>query len=772
MKNRTLETQGTKPKRDVVISLKNIHKTFATKGQKTVVLRGVDVDICRGELLMVFGPSGCGKSTLLNILVGLEKPDRGTVNFFGFDLWGLHEDDRSLIRKQNIGIMNQRQYWINSLPVIDNVAFPGQLNGESYEYAIREADRKLTMVGMTHRKRFVPRELSSGEQQKISLARALMSSPKVIISDEPTGNLDIKSGQALMDLLLSLKKEGTTIVMVTHNPEYLSYADRIIFMLDGKIRKDLRPKKDEIHQIRREMTENLERFIGSTEVDETVEEQTTTRRVEEEQTDNLITRVSSWFTAVIESFKDFWIYFLRILKFFATTIFSRVSQRFFPKTNSSVPEPHQKQVGKISPGIRNRDIISLSYRNIMYKKTRTLITMGAVGIGIGFVIFLTSIGYGLHNLIVSRIASVEDTRQIEITVPASSNLVMTDVSINKIAQVEKVQTVLPLISIASQVNYEDSLSDVVAYGVSSDYSKNSSIHLKSGRFFQEGNQAGSESSDYIPEVVLNEELINMLGVSSEEVLGKDIKITYIPLGKAQERPSENQAELSPNTDQMATDTGAPRIHTVVGIVADENPPVIYVPAKNVKQIGIDNYSQAIAILENSEKDTSTKVRQTIEAMGYETRSTFDTISQIDRVFHYVNSGLFTVGLVALSVAVLGMINTLTVSLLERTHEVGLMKAIGMLSEEIRFLFISEAMLMSILGGLFGIIVGFIEGKALSMLLSAISISRGEGALDVTNMPLYLLVVVIFVSAFIGFVTGLYPSRRAVKMSALDALRYE
>lgn len=764
------ETQDANQKRDIVISLKNIHKTFATKGQKTVVLRGVDIDIYKGELLMIFGPSGCGKSTLLNILVGLEKPDRGTVNFFGINLWELQEDDRSLIRKQNIGIMNQQQYWINSLPVIDNVAFPGQLNGESYEHAIHEADRKLSMVGMTHRKGYVPRELSSGEQQKISLARALMSSPKVIISDEPTGNLDIKSGQALMDLLMSLREEGTTIVMVTHNPEYLSYADRIVFMLDGKIRKDLRPEKDDLPEIRREMTENLDRFIGTEKKSETGNETPIAKPIEEEPADSLTTRVSGWFSVFIENIKDFWIYFFRIVKFLAATISLRVRQRFFKK-NVPQAEPRQKQTGKISPGIRNQDIISLSYRNIMYKKSRTLITMGAVGIGIGFVILLTSIGYGLHNLIVSRISSVEDMRQIEVTAPASSNLVMTDASIDKIAQIAQVQTVLPLISIASQVNYEDSLSDVVAYGVSPDYSRNSSIHLKSGRFFE----STADLGDYIPEVVLNEEFINMISVSPEEVMGKNIKITYIPLGNAHEGTSKNTAELSidtEDTDQSDTGTGVPRVHTVVGIVTDENPPIIYVPAKNVRQIGIDSYSQAIAILENSEKNTSTEVRQTIEAMGYETRSTFDTISQIDQVFHYVNSGLFTVGLVALSIAVLGMINTLTVSLLERTHEVGLMKAIGMLSEEIRFLFISEAMLMSILGGLFGIIVGFIEGKALSMLLSAVSISRGEGALDVTTMPWYLLVIVILVSAFIGFVTGLYPSKRAVKMSALDALRYE
>ncbi len=159
-------------------------------------------------------------------------------------------------------------------------------------------------------------------------------------------------------------------------------------------------------------------------------------------------------------------------------------------------------------------------------------------------------------------------------------------------------------------------------------------------------------------------------------------------------------------------------------------------------------------------------------MGYETRSTFDTISQIDRIFRYINLGLFTIGLVALSVAVLGMINTLTISLLERTHEVGLMKTLGMLSEEIRFLFISEAMLMSILGGILGIAIGFTGGKALSLFLSAISISRGGETIDITAMPWYLLIAVIAISAFVGFATGLYPSRRAVKMPALDAQRYE
>lgn len=753
----------------VIISLRNVRKSFATKGKKTAVLRGINLDIFEGELLMIYGPSGCGKSTLLNILVGLEKIDDGTVTFNGVDLAKLSEDERSLFRKKNIGIMNQQQYWISSLPVIDNVALPSQLAGVSQIFARKDAEKMLEMVGMTNRKEFHPRELSSGEQQKISLARALITNPKVILCDEPTGNLDINSGIDLMNHLVSLKNEGSTIVMVTHNPDYFTYADRIIFLLDGTIRKEVIPSKQSNQQIRKEFSEEMKNYINSRRTEADTETVAVSRvpsarnnRISDEKRPSLLLSLGS-------SIVDFWLYLFRIVSFLLNRVFLIIREKTALGRDSSPLSNDYRRYRQWGASIRNEEILDLSFRNIMHKRVRTLITMGAMGVGIGFVIFLTSIGYGLQNLIVSRIATVEDMRQIEISAPPSSNLVITKEEISRIASIGEVKKVLPIFSIASQINFDESTSYVVAYGVQPDYVENSAVHLLQGRFFQpedSSDEEAADSSDYLPEVVLNDELVRMLGIPPEELIGAEIELAYIPLGINEEK--ENQE----NGNQSESDMTTALRHSIVGIISDENPPVVYVPARNIMLLGISDFSQAIILLKNSEREASSSARKTIEAMGYETRSTFDTISQIDHAFRLINRILFTLGLVALSVAVLGIINTLSISQLERTHEVGLMKTIGMQSREIRFLFVSEAMLISILGGFMGVLVGYCESKLLSVILSAISVFRGEGLISVTTVPWFLVVVAIFIAAFIGFVTGQYPSRRAVSMSALDALRYE
>lgn len=808
-------------RKNIIIALRDIRKSFDTKGQQTVVLRGVDLDIHKGELLMIFGPSGCGKSTLLNVILGLEQPDTGTVDFLGINLWTLNEDDRASIRKRTIGTMNQQQFWINSLTVKENVAFPRQLLGSSFDEALPHAEEKLTLVGMSHRIDYIPRELSSGEQQKISLARALISNPTVIISDEPTGNLDVKSGFELMDLLASLRDNGATIVMVTHNPEYLSYADRVIFMIDGKIHKDVRPQKKDVSKIRKELTETLKQYLRSDSTGDASDEENSAKSTRTSKTSRSIIRtIQSFATEFRSDITDFFTYFISISAYLLTTTVTHLSHKILRKKPSEKILKHVKRdraSATISPGINSFDVVDLSYKNLMNKRVRTFITIGAMGIGIGFVMFLISIGYGLRDLIVSRIATVEDTRQIEIAAPASSNIFLDDSTIAKVNNINGIETTQPLISIAGQITYNDSLSDVVAHGVRYDYLEHTSIRLSGGEFFDppqepedqpdsDDQTASPETSpetgasepeaepeptpddtpiqlDYQDQVVINEQLLQTLGIEAEAAIGATVQIAYIPVGSGIENEGTSAQETgtddTPNglndtedPDENTSDMTRPLPHTIVGVVADDNPPVAYVPISNIKMLGLSTYTQLTAILETNDQDLSTTTRKTIEAMGYETHSTFDTISQVDRIFRYINIALLTIGLVALSVAVLGMVNTLTVSLLERTHEVGLMKALGMMSKEIRFLFISESMLISIFGGILGIAIGVLEGKTLSLVLSAISISRGEEAIDVTSIPWYLIIVVVVAAGIVGFLTGLYPSRRAVRMSALDALRYE
>lgn len=217
----------------------NLKKSFSVGGNVVPVLKGVNVTIKNGDFLMIVGPSGSGKSTLLHTFLGLEPPSEGVTKFLNFDLYALNEDDRAEFRKKHVGIIYQQSYWIKALNVIENVAFPLYLNGTEQSIALQKAMEELKKVGMDNWAYYYPTELSSGQQQKVGLARALIANPLIIIADEPTGNLDSKSGEALMQTLKDLNKNfGKTILMVTHDGGYVSYADRAIEIVDGLVNKE------------------------------------------------------------------------------------------------------------------------------------------------------------------------------------------------------------------------------------------------------------------------------------------------------------------------------------------------------------------------------------------------------------------------------------------------------------------------------------------------------------------------------------------------------
>jgi len=218
-----------------IIATINLHKSFFPGGREVRVLKGIDFEIKEGEFLIIHGPSGCGKSTLLHSILGLEEPTKGRVLFLEKDFYFLDEDKRAEIRKRNFGMIYQQPYWIRSLPVLGNIAFSLTLLGVSKSEAIQKAKEILKKVEMQDWMDFFPTELSSGQQQKVALARAIIHNPKILIVDEPTGNLDSKAGFELMGLLANLNKQGKTVVMVTHDADHLKYASRLVEMKDGKI---------------------------------------------------------------------------------------------------------------------------------------------------------------------------------------------------------------------------------------------------------------------------------------------------------------------------------------------------------------------------------------------------------------------------------------------------------------------------------------------------------------------------------------------------------
>lgn len=220
-----------------VFQLTQVTKSFQVAENQVAVLKNINLTIQAADFMVIFGPSGCGKSTLLHAMLGLEMPDSGQVLFYEQDLYrDLDEDARSDFRKKYIGMVYQQPNWLRSLSVIENVLFPLQLLGQAKKMAWQKALEALQLVEMTDWANYSPSELSSGQQQKVALARALVINPAVIIADEPTGNLDYEAGQELMQLLTALNRQAKkTVVMVTHDLEYLSFASAATRMFNGQI---------------------------------------------------------------------------------------------------------------------------------------------------------------------------------------------------------------------------------------------------------------------------------------------------------------------------------------------------------------------------------------------------------------------------------------------------------------------------------------------------------------------------------------------------------
>ena len=218
-----------------MITLSNIKKVFRTEEIDTWALREVSLEVKEGEFVAIMGPSGCGKSTLLNIMGLLDSPTEGSYTLKGKDVSQLSERERTKIRKGTIGFVFQSFNLIDDLNVYENVELPLLYMGVPAKERKKRVGDILDRMAMSHRRKHFPCQLSGGQQQRVAIARAVVGEPKIILADEPTGNLDSKNSKEVMDLLCELHQQGTTIVMVTHSQHNASYADRIINLFDGQI---------------------------------------------------------------------------------------------------------------------------------------------------------------------------------------------------------------------------------------------------------------------------------------------------------------------------------------------------------------------------------------------------------------------------------------------------------------------------------------------------------------------------------------------------------
>ncbi len=232
---------------NIKIQMKNICKVFETDEMETHALQDIDLTIKSGDYVSISGPSGCGKSTLLSLLGLLDEPSSGEYFIEGVNVSHLKLDEAAEIRNKKIGFVFQSFNLIDELSVFDNVALPLRYNDKKWsEKAMNERVTEcLEMVGMAHRTNHKPNQLSGGQQQRISIARALVADPAILLVDEPTGNLDSKSGDKIMDVLYDLNQKGTTICMVTHDPRYADLARTQLKLLDGLFLQETVTRKAE-----------------------------------------------------------------------------------------------------------------------------------------------------------------------------------------------------------------------------------------------------------------------------------------------------------------------------------------------------------------------------------------------------------------------------------------------------------------------------------------------------------------------------------------------
>lgn len=950
-----------------LIYLNKIFKAFKVKNQEVTVLQDVNLEIVEGDFAIIFGPSGCGKSTLLHVILGLEEPSSGQARLFDQNMYSSSEDERSEFRKNHIGMVYQQPNWIKSLSVVENVAFALSLLGVEKQQALAQAHTVLKTVGMENWADYRPTELSSGQQQKVALARALILNPELIIADEPTGNLDYQSGIELMELFRRLNQQGKTILMVTHNIDNLDYAQSIVQIFNGQVVHIFNSASQSIESIKNAL---LHKIVVAPQLQPSAA--VSPSKMEQNKKTN---RWFAWLAPahlkrVLPTLFSQLLHIFRFLGLLAVYLLKKATNGLLHWRVMPVSLRHGLQ-SRLSTGynkviaalevhtektIAKVDLIDLSLKNMISKRTRTFITVGGMTIGIATIVFLVSVGYGLEKMVVSRVARLEEMRQIDATPAVASNIKLTDASLAKFKDIAGISKILPMIGVVGTINYQSSNTDVAVYGVLSDYLKESAIQPTEGTVFKSetltyqlpsndsspGQVAGvsldSESTTVLPKMgapigsveysIFPDEYVRvrtqpqasgrLLGYTrrvegtsqatehwggtyiSEDAAGRAAKdangkafgrwlkvnvlvweeqqaadgsTTYVEkrdasgnqiwaegyvaelkmtiertvenipfstalgeapqskvLGDATESaelaeagrfidiseldqtatiaaqttatairlPDEAQRDAVVNQALLAvlgiegdavgkkftiafTATGelvsdgakiesVPVEYTIVGVTPQSKTPIVYVPIRDVKQLGIQAYSQTKLVVDS--QDSLAKVRKQVEVLGFKTTSVVDTVSQIENLFSSLRLLLGVLGVVALSVAALGMLNTLTVSLLERTREVGMMKAIGMKSGEVQELYLTESMIMGILGGVGGLTLGFLAGKAASLVLSTYAVTKGYGVLDISFIPVSFVILILVISVLVGLLTGIYPARRATKISALDALRYE
>jgi ABC-type lipoprotein release transport system permease subunit len=394
------------------------------------------------------------------------------------------------------------------------------------------------------------------------------------------------------------------------------------------------------------------------------------------------------------------------------------------------------------------DLLKLSMRMFKARTMRTLLTILGMSVGIAAIIFLVSLGYGLQRTLLQKITTSDALVTLDVTLQETGEAVNLDNTvIETLKTVNHVVDVIPVLELSGQGKFDDITLDVNTVSSSATLLKSEGVKINYGRLF---------NSDESNKIIITKAVSQVFGTAPEEMLGKPVTLTLF----------QNDA-----TGQVSRkDSFSPAtIYTIAGI-SDGEENIVYLSLDSLEGFPLTNYTKLK--VKCSSTEVLNQVRQEIELKGFAASSISETIDQANKVFRAIQIVLMVFGMIALIVSAIGMFNTMTIALLERTEEIGIMKAIGASRGSISLMFVMESTLMGFLGALGGVILGIIEGEILNFFINLVAQRFGGESVDLFYSPLWFITTVIVFGAFVGFMTGVFPARKASHIDTLDALRYK
>lgn len=403
------------------------------------------------------------------------------------------------------------------------------------------------------------------------------------------------------------------------------------------------------------------------------------------------------------------------------------------------------------------DLIILSLRSFSTRFLRTGLTVLGISLGIGAVLFLVSLGYGLQNIVLENITSDEALLSLDVIPPSAGLVVLDKKAVADIGRLEHVEEVSPVLKMPAQIGYKNLKVTVSANATEPSYFRLAAVEPEWGEILDESD-----------EIMVSSAVAKVFDTEPFEMINKEISLTiFLPLLGEEDVDLQGAVPVDKIGSQIFTPS---KLYRITGVIADDFSTYIYFSLSEVSEL--DNFSFDQAKVKVDVNENLELVRDKILDMGFGVSAVSETVDQANKIFKAIQVVLGLFGVVALMVAAIGMFNTMTISLLERTQEIGIMRSLGASAKDVAMLFLAESAVIGFIGGIAGLFLGLVGGALMDLGISTLAKALGGGSINLFQAPLWFIIMIVIFSTFVGIITGLWPAKRAAKLDPLSALRYK